>query len=642
MRRYLILTILVSGIALTLWGCSKLSLSGHSLPNHIPIVYLGNVPPDSSKFSANPRIYWYGMDPDGYIIRYQYVVIPESEDSLGHIKNLNMIPRTPDGQIDSLFVKALESIPPESWIDTLISKYLEEKGFSRIPVDSMVAVDDSVTEANIRMFATVDTQVFVSQYLFVRAVDNSKGISQIWKPGTKGGNTFRRFSRNNHAPDTHINFDKFDRTLVYYCLDDTTKTWGGIEILWEGSDSADYPRKQPDFLYKWELLGPFSDTSGINPYTTDTPVMYFSYDSLLDTRWLKNKSKLFWNLKNYHEKLADDLKSGWYLFRVKSKDDALAEDSTPAYTFFRVVHPYFTYAPQRRVLLVDASMYKSLYGIMVPYQVARNYYRSILGDLSGEMGFDTAFWVDPYSDPYTKHLPPNELTLSLYDLVIVMHYGGKEEALSSTGASIPTGGSASSDSGYVQYKRYLDVGGRVWFIGVNDFALGAAATRGYYAIDQLSRTSEFFGRDVASDLARYYFGISGIYYPNWVSGGADINEEFIAAAPFSSSSGFPELKVDSFLTATTIWTNPDFVPNHKGAVPHVDYEVLRPQTERVYTFVSYQGSQSEMDGRPCACRFIGSTFRTAEFCFPLFVIDKEASKKVFRLMIEWFFEDNST
>ena len=638
MRRYLILTILVFGIALTLWGCSKLSLSGHRLPNHIPILYLGNVPPDSSKFSANPRIYWYGMDPDGYITRYQYVVIPESQDSLGHIKDLNMIPKTPDGQINSLFVKALESIPPENWIDTLISKYLEENGFPRIPYDSMVVVDDSVTEANVRMFATIDTQVFVSQYLFVRAVDNSKGISQIWKPGAEGGSTFRRFSRNNHAPNTYIKTDKFDNRLVYYCLPETTKTWKGIEISWEGSDSVDYPRKQPDFVYKWELLGPFPESLDINPYTVASSVVDSSYDSLVENRWVGEKSTLFTNLNNYNEENGG--KSGWYLFRVRSKDDALAEVLTPAYIFFQVVHPYFTYTERRSVLLVDASTYQSFYSIMVPYQVARKYYTDILDVLSGEIGFDFDFWEDTFNDhtPFVRHLPPDEHIFSSYDLVIVMHYGGQNEGLSSTGATLPGGGAAVTDSGFIQYKRYLDVGGRVWFIGDNNFGL-SERDRGYYALDTRNRASEYFGREGVVELGREYFGIYGVYFHGWVS--RNKNEEFIAATPYVSGSGFPELKVDSILTATTIWTNTGFTPRNKGAVPRVDYEVLGPRTERLYSFVSYKGAQSEMHDKPCACRLIGSTFRTAEFCFPLFVMDKEKSKEVFQLMINWFFEDNT-
>jgi len=639
MRKYAILTILVLGTALILWGCGKLENKGTRPENQIPIVYLGNVPPENSEFSINPRIYWYGMDPDGYITRYQYAVIPESvKDSAGNIKNLGLIPKTSDGWVDSLFVKALESVPADDWVDTLIAKHLEGNGFFHfIPSDSMVVVDDSVTEQNVRMFAELDPQKFVSQYIFIRGVDNSKGISKIWNPEGKGGNTFRRFSRNNHAPNTHIKTDKFDKRIVYYSLPETTQTWKGIEILWEGSDSLDYPRKQPDFMYKWELLGPFADTASIDSFMVPSPVVDSSYDSLLDTRWTGKKSKVFKNLENYNE---PEGISGWYLFRVRSKDDAEAVDETPAYTFFQVVHPYFSYTKKRRVLLVDAARYKDkdTYAIVVPFETARKYYQDILNELSGEMGFDYDFWVDPYHTPFEMHLPPNEHTLSLYDLVIVMHYGAREEGLSSTAATIPTGGAAPSDSGYIQYKRYLDVGGEVWLIGANNFGLGATAHPGFHVMDPRDRTSEFSQRTLILDLGRYYFGIYGVFYPCWLSDTLTQNEEFIAADPYAPGSGFPRLEVDPLLTATSIWTNPGFTPKHKEAVPLVNYEVLGPKTERLYTFISYKGGLSEMNGRPCASRFIGPTYRTAEFCFPLFAINKEKSKEVFRLMLNWFFE----
>jgi hypothetical protein len=342
-------------------------------------------------------------------------------------------------------------------------------------------------------------------------------------------------------------------------------------------------------------------------------------------------------LENYNE---PEGKSGWYLFRVKARDDAFVEDKTPAYAFFQVVHPYFTYTEKRKVLLVDASIYKSFYAVMVPLEITRKYYKDILNTLSGEMGFDFDFWVDPYSTPFEKHLPPNEQILSLYDLVIVMHYGGKEEGLSSSSAILPGGAkTARSDSGYIQYKRYLDVGGRVWFIGANNFGLGSAAPTGINMVDVSSRISGFYNRPIIYNLARNYFGIYGVYYPNWASAVVSQNEEFIAAAPYVLGSGFPELDVDSVLAFTTIWTNPAFPSKYTGAIPHINYDILTPGVERLYTFISYKGTQSGMHGKPCASRFTGPTFKTAEFCFPLFVMDPDKSKQVFRLMLEWFFEN---
>jgi hypothetical protein len=637
MRKFLLFILLVFLSLCLFIRCGRLKNKGILPPNQIPIVYLSNIPPEDSKFSANPRIYWYGTDVDGYITRYQYVVIPESvKDTAGNIVDLHLIKKGEDGSVDSFFVKNLQSIRASEWVDSLISKHLRDSGF-HVPAESMIVVDTPVTEMNVRMFAEIDTLKFVNQYIFVRAVDNLASTSLIWKPDLKGGHTFRRFCGNSHPPDTYIDKKRFNPNLVYYSLPETTKTWKGIKIFWQGSDSVDYPQTQPEFTYSWELLGPFAETLGINPHTASYPVVDSSYDTLLETRWVKEKSRLFANLKNYNEEGGGE--SGWYLFRVKAKDDAFVEDETPAYAFFQVVHPSFTYTQRRRVLLIDASIYKSFYAIIVPFEITRKYYKEILNSLSEEMGFDFDFWVDPYSTPFEKHLPPNEHTLSLYDLVIVMHYGGKEEGLSSSQAYFPWGGSAGTDTGYTQYKRYLDVGGRVWFIGANNFGLGAQELAGIHLTEATNISSGFYQHSITCDLARNYFGIYGIYYPNWASGITSQNEEFIAAAPYVPGSGFPELKVDSILVATGVWSNPNHTPQHKEAVPHVNYDILGPGVERLYTFISYKGTQSDLDGKPCGCRFAGSTFKTAEFCFPLFVMEQEKSKQVFRLMLEWFFEN---
>ena len=623
------------------WGCGRLKNKGVSTPNQIPIVHLIDIPPGDSRFSANPRIYWYGTDMDGYITRYQYVMIPESvRDSAGNIKNLGLIDTTSDGQVDSFFVKVLQSIRASEWVDSLISKHLRDSGF-HTPAESIIVVDTPATEMNVRMFAEIDTLKFVNQYIFVRAVDNVASTSQIWKPNLKGGHTFRRFCRTSHPPDTHIDKKRFNPYLVYYSLPETTQTWKGIEIFWEGSDSIDYPQTQPEFMYKWELLGPFADTLDINPYTVASPVVDSSYDTLLEARWVKEKSKVCANLKNYNEENGG--KSGWYLLRVKTKDDAFVEDETPAYVFFQVVNPYFIYhfkdTGRRSVLLVDASTYQSFYSIMVPYQIARKYYMDILDALSGEMEivFDFDFWEDSSHTPFEKHLPPDEHILCSYDLVIVMHYGGQNEGLSSTGATLPGGRSAVTDSGYIQYKKYLDVGGQVWFIGANNFGLGSGERAGLNMVEISNPSSGFYNRRLVCDLARNYFGIYGVYNPNWAS--RNKNEELIAAIPYVSNSGFPELMVDSILAATSVWANTAYNPRNKGAIPHINYDVLGPGVERLYTFISYKGVQSEMHGRPCASRFAGPTFKTAEFCFPMFVMDQERSKQVFKLMLEWFFKN---
>lgn len=632
-------------------GCSKLK---NKVVKHVtdqsPIVYLVNIPPTDSKSSTNPRIYWYGTDPDGYIIKYQYLVIPEivSYDSNGTTveRDLGLIPKL-DGYIDSFFVKDIESISPAKWNPDSIASFLSSRTYNSIPYHifpESVIVEDSVgSEENVRLFAELDTIKWVSQYIFIRAVDNEDLTSKIWKPDQKGGNVFRRFSRNNHPPETEILWDTTLGVGVYYCLPETTATWKGIKISWEGSDPIDYPAKQPEFLYKWELLGPFEDTLEINPDTSE-PIADSSYDSFTNSFWVWDKYKIFVNLKNY-----GNLTYGWYLFRVRCKDDALVVDETPAYTLFKVIHPYFTYSKEKKVLLVDASNYGDALPCVDPDKIdrVREIYESHLSYVQSYLPFDYVNWKDRTTTPAAVPSPDLE-TLSLYNLVIVVNYSQKSGIV---GDSLPyplfvRGKLVVDDFGYSVYINYLDVGGKVWFVGTNNFGLDPGKSRMVHQLDAADFSSGFNKRPYPCILGDSYFGLEAVFFPKWEAAlGIETNEEFVRAEPFLGALEFPPLQADSARLDSLIWWAKDLieqgslVPGNMTAVPGVNYEVITIEAQRIYSFVSFLGPNSEMHERPCGSRFIGSTFKTAEFCFPLFLMKDEQAKEAMKLMIEWFFEE---
>lgn len=658
-------------------GCSKLKnkVVKH-VTNQPPIVYLVNIPPDDSKYSISPRIYWYGIDPDGYVDRYQYIVIPEimSYDSNGSTVeiDLGLIPKLDDGSIDSLLVKCIESIPADKWNPDSIKAFLEREHYNTIDTYSIspesVIVEDSVgSEENVRLFAELDTIKWVSQYIFIRAVDNEGLTSKIWKPDQKGGNVFRRFSRNNHPPKVHIpslegelpflsglfvsEVDTLGVYLETYCLPEITETWKGFEINWYGSDSSDYPRKQPDFLFKWELLGPFQDSSEvIDARTKNESVIDSSYDFFTNSRWIWDKSKVFVNLKNYNEEVGGTY--GWYLFRVKSKDDALVESQDTAYAFIKVIHPSFSYSDEEKILIVEASKNDpNVQPIVDPikFDEVREIYKAHLEEIRAEVGF-TSFdiWIDSSeaASPSGMRLPPDIHLMSLYDLIIVINYGGKS-GIDAKGVPFPGSPEKTPpDYGYMAYNYYLNVGGKVWFIGIDNFAVSSQMPmKGVHLMDPEDGSSNFYHRPDVVIFARDYFGIEGVFFPNWELDSVATNEEFVRAEPFLGALEFPVLEVDSARLDDLIWWDDAHIqsglltPRCWSAIPGVNYEVISTQAQRIYTFVSFLGPNSEMHERPCGSRFIGPTFKTAEFCFPLFLMKDKDAKKAMRLMLEWFFEE---
>lgn len=665
MRKSLRWIVLVFCFIPLIVGCSKLkNKKVVDVTKQLPIVCLVNIPPDESKYSINPRIYWYGTDPDGYIDRYQYIVIPEimldcePDTSIENCDtlirsvcndtiDLGLIP-TLDGYIDSFFVMHIENIPPDKWNSDSISAFLFGRTYNSIPnysisPESMLVMDSVGSKESVRLFAELDTLDWVSQYIFIRAVDNDGLTSKIWKPDQKGGHVFRRFSRNNHPPETKILWDTNLGVGVYYCLPETTETWKGIEIRWEGSDPIDYPLKQPDFLFKWELLGPFADTLDVPPDTSG-PIAALSYDSLTSSRWVWDKYKIFVNLKNY-----ENSTYGWYLFKIRSKDDALVVDETPAYTLFKVIHPYFTYSGEKKVLLVDASHYTSglpTYVDTTKIHRVREIYESHLSYVQSYLPFDYVNWMDRTTAPEAVPSPDLE-TLSLYNLVIVVNYS-HSSGIPGSELLYPLfvkGKLVEEDFGYAVYINYLDVGGKVWFIGTNNFGLNPGSDRMVHRLDAGDPSSGFNKRTNVCILGDSYFGLERVFFPKWEAAkGKETNEEFVSAEPFLGALEFPSLEVNSARLDTLIWWDKinieegNLVPQNMDAILGVNYEVISG-AERIYTFVSFLGSNSEMHGMPCGSRFIGSTFKTAEFCFPLFLMKDEQAKEAMRLMIEWFFEE---
>src|SRR4030042_976267 len=89
MQKYSRILVIFFLCVLILSGCGKLERKGTPPANVPPNVYFADVPPESTYFSVNPRIYWYGTDIDGFITAYQYaVVIKDSLSDLGGIQSV--------------------------------------------------------------------------------------------------------------------------------------------------------------------------------------------------------------------------------------------------------------------------------------------------------------------------------------------------------------------------------------------------------------------------------------------------------------------------------------------------------------------------------------------------------------------------
>jgi hypothetical protein len=584
--------------ALILSGCGKLERGGTPPVNMPPQVFFTNIPAEGDSFSISPQIYWYGTDEDGFIIAYQYAVIRDSVVKLwGGLEFAK----------DSL--RGIEA-DSASWVDNTTA---------RLNIFAAHVAAEQGQQRNVRLYAAEIETVYTPQYVFLRAVDNKGGISEI---------KTRMYWRNNHAPQCSVDVDESFVSRNFYSLPEITSTWRGIEIPWVGLDTLDYPdkRKQPDFYFMWELWGPYADT--LNLGGLNAPV-----DSSLDSieiggvqiydRWVLNESQIFKNLKNYSEN-GSDYGYGWYQLKVWSRDDAFVSSKKPATTFFRILKPLFRYEePSRKTILVlDHTRYGADGGVASPADVLPFYQTALL---------QIADLWDNYNIYSLGENQPKEDSLSRYDLVIVVN-AGKPGGI--------------SDSSYLKYKNYMDVGGRLWVIGLDNYKLAAGTRSEHYLDERRGAAPNTY------EVGTAYLGLEGIYYPQYTPG--DINTlEFIGATPFGSWQ-LPSLDMDPVKAAKLRGYDPKIEAKDfpKYGIPHVSYDIIRtildsdgraPLYRRVYSFVSRRGLSSEMNQMPCATTFIGPTYRTAEFSFPLSLMKdgneaKPGALEAFRMMVKWFWE----
>lgn len=581
-------------LALILSACGKLERGGTAPQNMAPEIFFTNIPPEGLKFSVNPRVYWYGTDKDGFIVAYQYAVIRvDVSNSWGGLEAAK----------DSLKKIGSDSA---TWVNytarmNIFGSHVKaEKGHQR----------------NVRMFAEMNPLDSTAQHIFLRAVDNDDGISEI---------RTRMFWRNNHAPEVFVDVDSAFVKNNFYCLPETTKTWKGIEISWHGMDTLDYPdeRKQPEFYFRWELWGPYKDTSSLtDPYASKV-------DSSLDSidvegvwvydKWITYKSYIFKNLEN-----CPDLGYGWYVLKVWSRDDAFVSSEKPAKTFFRILKPVFRFEEQslKTVLVLDATVYKG-YGRPKDPSKIWPFYDAVLS----EAGVCARF--NRYS---LGGATATEDSLSRYDLVILLNLA-KESGI--------------SERDYLKYRQYMDVGGRLWIMGVNNFGIIGGRDI-YYLADPLNGIIRRL--PVTFEVASDYLGVEGVFFPDYDPSKPE-RVEFIAAKPFGSW-GLPYLDMDTVrvkdlegYTSDPNFPGLDFV---KYGIPSVPYDILfstvdfanrAPLHRRLYTFVSRHGTVSEMHQYPCGTTYIGPTYRTAELAFPIHLMKDPAASEALKKIVKWFWED---
>jgi hypothetical protein len=568
-----------------LLSCGKLDNKGTSPPNAPPVVYLANVPIDDSEWLRNPVIEWYATDRDGYVTKYRHIVM--RCDDISH----------PD-----TFIAEAERNAFEGWDVT------------------EVRAGEVSTSAPIWLYADPECDTcWVCDFFFIQAEDNFGAQSNV---------VYRRFYRGNHPPETYVSTPR-GAQVTGSCCDQQLSTIG-IVVSWEGADTLDYPGRQPDFYYSWEVFGPFTgstDSLGIAyPDTEDVVwdqwVVDSSFNEQTGDRWTMDQSTVLYDLFRNVPSSGETV-FGYFVFKVRTRDDAYVYDVSPAIGSFMAIQPECEYG----IMLIDMTDYGtpgngSLYGraFNTPDSIVDTLYHQYFIDVVEEAyGAEIDAFYDADS---AKGSPPPIDQYSSYKLIIIL----AEDAWNRT---------------YIPWLNfmftYMNLGGKVMLMGVDHFAWTKSASTFPYLDFSLN------------PLVTYYFDVRKQWVANWTGSYVRFitepevtrtNEEFIAG--LSTVPDLPDVYPDSSRLAYYIAINhiiingDDPYPYYQNSIPGVNFFVSGGRAERLYVAKSAYGKDGDIDGGPCGYRYADPCFKSAVFGFPLWPLYREDAVGLMKGMIDWF------
>ena len=619
MNRRLIEIVVVAAVTfaavLSLPGCGTLTNKGPVPDNSAPVCSLVNTPTDEAVFTRNEPIYWYAVDRDGVIVKYKYSVVKWSD--------LPIDPTTgaPSVQIyiDS---SRLAGFDYRGWDYTIIE-------------DDPRTSTKSATNEKIRLFAAEGCDTCrLEQVFFVVALDDLGAWSNV---------PYRVFFRTNHPPNTKLVPDndvgrrvRFGPHFAGTSIEGLTDIGSGIRMSWEGSDIIDYPSRQPDFEYEWKVYGPFDEIVGFNEdavldtgvdysqYTKDEDIVKSSWDEASQSAWTSRISTSLFDLFQNVES-SDSTVTKYFVFSVRTRDDAYVPDSTPANAVFKAIQP----ACERQILIIDDAAY----------------YMGSYGALAGECGTCWDYGADLLTERYAPYFDSIFREAAGYDVDYYHRMYGTEQYYAPAADEIckyklvvyysEDVAYGLSNSWLIRFSQFMDIGGKVMLFGPEHFA-------------KLSAMGEPPDWLNAGYIGSFYFNIQDQYCSNWSVAFLDghPNEEFAGAVGLTAD--LPEsLRVDwdGHLTEYVIsrnhniWKGED--PYPYVGVPGVNNYTSFGQAEGLYRITSAYGEFGSQNGGLCGFRYetglIGIPwFKSAAFGFQLYSLKDEDAIALLRGMIDWF------
>ena len=683
--------VLLTLSAIILSGCTD-TLKGNINANVAPTVYFVNIPPDSSSFSHNPEVYWFGTDPDGQIEYYRYLVCTFAEGG--------------DNRQDAL-----------AWAEAS-----HDTSWSYIDIDPMQA--DPQTTHIIPLTADLQDPVrtFVDHWVFLQAFDDD-GLGSVI--------AIKSLNRNDHPPSTNIlKTMKNDTPYV-----DATSAGGivtGVKLTWEGGDVQDYDEQgliAPPFEFEWKLWGPYSledidsiyskfrsivffpvtqdsiyypgdtminvdarlveDEEGNIDWVYDYDTVIFTTETMTNTMlgyyrdtllatpdttpyfdesmylaaeswdgidsWVWDIGDTLLNVYS-HRDPSLETRIGRYLFVITSRDDALVPDPTPAYVDFPVIEPRY----EKDVVVIDFTLMKDPPYSLIndkDFSMRKGLFLNMINQWNPSIVIDTSGSFNDYllAGKYIGGVPLDKLMQYKMMIIYADHVTPSFFGNGQIGVQHP------------MIFTAIDAGINAWVTarGLMDGTASTPYPLGWYP--------------PVPDEVIHYFGVEGTFNSSWAAFFNELHwfndstflrmEDFVGAYSLDESQ-WPNLDVDTALlharyiwweegnvfTASCPWIVVDTIEDTLGniisvdtvgavgALPEVNWCERRYGTEPMYLYKSKYGSDHPLghpyllEGAPVGIRYETNMFRTTWFQFTPWSINSTQMQELADNVLEWLYD----
>ncbi len=657
-------------------GCTD-TLKGDINENTAPIVYFVNIPPDYTNFAHNPEVYWFGSDADGQIDYYRYFVA--TADEIGSVDRdvalqfaaaahdtvwtyVDYDPGASDPQTTHVIRLTADADDP---VNRYVLQFIFLQAFDDDARASTIAVkclnrNDHPPDTRIANFLRTDTP-------FVNAVVPG-GIVTGVKLGWEGSDVRDYDEQGLVAPpfefewklygpyseeDTITIFSEFIDTLffpvtmdtVYYHGDtmwihDSTLVDDGDSVYWEVSDTfvAFEPGTGGDLT-----MGYFRDVKLV-----DTSEQYFG-DRLVRQSasgvgtWVQDTQDTIYNVYEGIDTGPTTI-TRFFIFTVRSRDDALVADLTPAFTVFKVIEPKY----ERDVLVIDftpggAANYGRVNTIDSSMSMRRNIFGNFVTRWNPDVEFNPNLFYQGedgdymWAEDWGRGMPLGKL-LS-YKVVILYSDHCIRSKLMIGPMQIK----------FPEIFKAIDAGVNAW---VTARALLTGQFTGPFSTNYPAVPPEIV----------YYFGVTGQFFSFWsyflhgvhpFNGYEEVRMEDFVGAYSMDESRWPNIDVDTaLLHARYSWWYDPYNPiavdlpwvDSIAALGEINWCQRQYGTEVMYLYKSkyeanhFLGYPYTIDGTPVAHRYETNLFRTVWFQFTPLPIDSLVMQEVVNDVLDWLYD----